>query len=157
MLLKVPNDYKYERVRLGVHDRERVFFAVKACKNVFLALEERPNINNVNTYEIAIGIDDNSRTAIRVKVKGPNKKGARTPSVLNCGSSVTFWVSWTGGNVRIGKGDVYGQNELVSWQDPVPHAVNSLALSSSDPAGPVEFTFVDVPGKACHGFKVHFL
>lgn len=69
------------------------------------------------------------RSVIRTSILGKPRAEALTPGIANCNASETFWVRWTGGNVRVGM-DLLDTEPFLTWEDPEPHPVNAIAVSS---------------------------
>ena len=51
-----------------------------------------------------------------------------------------YWVSWTKPDIRVGKGNVVGESQLVQYEDEADyHTVNSIHFSSDPHAAKFEF------------------
>jgi hypothetical protein len=53
-----------------------------------------------------------------------------TPDILNCNESRSFWVSWSLGDIKVGRGDIVDDQTIMRWVDPQPLAVGIVALST---------------------------
>ncbi|KAJ8321737.1 hypothetical protein KUTeg_000208 [Tegillarca granosa] len=96
-----------------------------ACNDAHLALCS----NSGPLYEIVIGGWGNGQSVIRDRKQGSNLAAYRG-SVLSCGSYNYFWISWSGGTVRVGKGTSVGSSQMMSWYDSTPHSVDYAAVST---------------------------
>ena len=38
--------------------------------------------------------------------------------ILNASESRYFWISWLSSNIEVGKGNIVGHDQIMSWQDP---------------------------------------
>ena len=56
-----------------------------------------------------------------------------------------FWISWAGGLIEVGKGYQYGQEMFLSWQDPNPHDVGVVSVSTGWGAT-AEYRFMEPAG-----------
>jgi len=52
-----------------------------------------------------------------------------------------FWVAWSGGVIRVGKGSTVDRNITISYVDPNPSAVNYFALSGWAISGNVKVCY----------------
>ena len=126
-----PDDYSFSHGFLLVNDVTDIVVRVKACNDAHIALATLPESDGeVLTYEVVIGGYKNSKSVIRQKRLGPNSAVADTQAVLSCTEFRSFWVSWKSALIEVGFGEVRGVDTFLSWQDPKPHAVESLSFSS---------------------------
>ena len=58
-----------------------------------------------------------------------------TPNILDVNNFKSFWISWINGVIRVGKGNVVGNDMFLSYNDTSPIAVNYVALSGWEAAG----------------------
>ena len=73
----------------------------------------------------------NTKSVIRDGKQGAEKFSAETPNILSCNESRAFWLSWAGGNIEMGTGDVPGGSvSILSWQDSTPRPVNAISVTS---------------------------
>ena len=77
------NVFDYTR-NVFVAQHSSVIFSVRACADVFIALTHTPGVTTEKTYEIALGIEANSRSVIRGGVSQINMASAETPNILDC-------------------------------------------------------------------------
>ena len=125
--------YSYNTSWLDVVGKASFEFQIQACSDVHLALARIPGEAAVQSYEVVIGGWQNSKSAIRkFPLESPPSFQMDTPDILDCGEFRQFWVSWLDGDVRVGRGAVVGEDELMAWKDTSqPHSVNSVGLSTA--------------------------
>jgi hypothetical protein len=66
---------------------------------------------------------------------GPVLVQANITGILNDKKFATYWLSWGGGRVRIGTGEIVGENGFMEYQDPSPIPVKYLAFAGWDVPG----------------------
>ena len=54
-------------------------------------------------------------------------------------------VSWLDGIISIGRGHVYGEQRVLSWQDPNPHNVSAVGVTAREEDG--QWTFIRSDGE----------
>jgi len=74
-------------------------------------------------YEIVIGGWANSWSVIRESNQGANQVSAPTSQIVSGNEDREFWASADNGLVQFGRGNIVGQEVVLSWQDPNPHEV----------------------------------
>ena len=83
-------------------------------------------------YEILIGGWSNTQSVIRRKtlgtLDGHAKVTASTAGILDPNEDQPFWADALNGLVRLGKGNIIGQNVVMQWQDPNPIIPNSIGF-----------------------------
>ena len=57
--------------------------------------------------------------------------------IISCDEMRPFWVSWDGGIIKVGHGDLIDRNTFLEWPDPEPRGVTYAAYS----------TYVDTSGE----------
>ena len=73
-------------------------------------------------YEIVIGGWTNSNSAIRSFIPSENNEVKNpTPSILNSNEDRPFWADAKDGLIRFGRGNIIGNDIVLSWQDNQPH------------------------------------
>ncbi|CAH1798336.1 unnamed protein product [Owenia fusiformis] len=123
---QTPNQKSYRHPPIDVNGNTVIKFNVKACNDAHLLLQKTPGDTNNDLYQIVIhGWAGNPKSAIRDGMDG-SEVASYAGSVLSCSEMRQFWVSWENGFIKVGKGHIYGQNMLMFWQDPTPHAVNVI-------------------------------
>ena len=106
--VQTPPRYEYNTAWISVSGHRDFTFDVQACSDVYLALSHIPSNYRTLTYEIVIGASGNTKTAIRTKVNGTNVYETPTPNILNCNQAMSFWITWSKGRIKVGKGTVRG-------------------------------------------------
>ena len=110
-------------------DTSSITFDVKACHDARIGLE---SVTKSGEYEVVIGGHNNERNYIRrSNVPPDNEVDDRAhPGLLSCFEFRTFWISWQGGEVRVGHG--YDVNDISSvfvlWTDPSPFDVDIMGI-----------------------------
>ncbi|XP_052767205.1 uncharacterized protein LOC128207975 [Mya arenaria] len=99
----------------------------KGKNDAHILLQKSQSDYNNDIVEIVLGGWGNSRSAIRNKQQGPRfstYKGA----VLSSSSYNWFWVTWSGGCVKVGKGRTMGSSQIMSWCS-LSHSVSGVRIS----------------------------
>lgn len=65
-----------------------------------------------------------------IRVGGGEKSISVLENLVECMRPNKFWIGWSQGNLRVGKGDVFGEGQFLQWQDPSPVTVNYVAVSA---------------------------
>ncbi|CAH1788306.1 unnamed protein product [Owenia fusiformis] len=129
--IHTPDNNEYRHPPIDVSGKSFFAFSVKACHDAHLELQQTPGDTQTDNYEILLhgyasdpkcGIRDNLGTLFAYESAKVLVKGER----LSCDEMRPFWVSWAGGNIEVGTGNVYGYGTFMSWKDPEPHAVNAI-------------------------------
>lgn len=63
---------------------QHLYFSVKACADAYVALPSDPFDISQNVYEIAFGINGNSRAEIRNRIQGEAKAWFDEEDMLSC-------------------------------------------------------------------------
>ena len=108
-----------------------LIFQLKSCSDAYLALCQIPGNAYTLSYEIALGINGASSNELRLGVDG-EMKSSSSENLLDCNSQKDFWIRWDGGNIRFGKGDVVGEQEVLQWQHDDPYDINYVSLTSKN-------------------------
>lgn len=129
------SDQSYRTLHRSLLDTEHTVFKVKAASDAKISLLRVPSNFHAPSYEIIVGAEFNTRTILHSKSAGGDQIvfQVNTPDILSSTELRSFWVSWTNGTVRFGRGDTPGQSELLSYVDPQPafrRHVHSLAVAS---------------------------
>ena len=121
----------YKKFWVSTTDITGVVFEVLADKNAYIALCAVEGQIDYDAYEIQIGIENNQVTVIYPKLNdATNQVRASTPNVLDHLQFRAFWISWSYGVIRVGKGGNLHVNELLSYTDPAPHAVGAVGFAA---------------------------
>nr|XP_034303094.1 collagen alpha-3(VI) chain-like [Crassostrea gigas] len=123
-----PNDVVYYSLTtdcLVAMDRTNITFRARAKHDISLALGSEDSSTSGTHYEIVIGGFTNSKSLIRFAIGG-------TECVNYNGSPLSesffdeFWVSWTGGSVRVGTGSSIGSETFMTCPHSTPYTVNFI-------------------------------
>ncbi|CAD5121951.1 DgyrCDS10412 [Dimorphilus gyrociliatus] len=121
-----------------VSGRNNIIASIKGCKNAFVALANYENNLQNNTYEVAIGINGNSRLAVRSSIGGRNEDSI-IGNFLDCQKWKNFTINWnftqTLQSVEY-RLQVQGNSDgyLIDWKIPSNkvHDVNVIRFTSED-------------------------
>ncbi|CAH1783194.1 unnamed protein product [Owenia fusiformis] len=130
-IISTPNDYNFKHTPIDVSGRTFITFDVKTCHDGHVQLSKTAGNTNVDTYEILLqGWNNGPKTsAIRDKKQGKLEVFHNGP-IVHCDATLSFWISWAGGYIEVGKGRVYGRDTFLQWYDPSPHPVNAVQFTS---------------------------
>ncbi|CAH1794507.1 unnamed protein product [Owenia fusiformis] len=128
--INTPNDYNFKHGWVATGDTKFFTFAVQACSDAHLELQATPGDTDNLNYEIVIGGWSNTQSVIRTRKMGPNVAVFQTPNLLSCSAFHLFWLSWAGGVIEVGTGSSYGAGRFLGWQDPNPHAVTAISMTT---------------------------
>lgn len=106
-------------------DRTNITFRARAKHDISLALGSEDSSTSGTHYEIVIGGLTNSKSVIRFAIAGTecvNYNGS-PPSEFFLDE---FWVSWTGGSVRVGTGSSIGSETFMTCPHSTPYTVNFI-------------------------------
>lgn len=108
---------------------------MKAASDAKISLLRVPSNFMAPSYEIVVGAESNSKTILHTKAAGGDLIAfqVNTPDILSSTELRQFWVKWSNGTIRFGKGGVVGLNELMNYVDPQPafrRHVHSIAVAS---------------------------
>ena len=131
--LQTPDEYTYtylEDKGLCAAKQGRLQFWVKASNDVHINLADTKD--NDNTIEIVIGGWGNSKSVIRFARRGVNKKEA-SGSRLSVDEYRPFWITWTGGEVKVGAGTEIGANVFLKAKS--SQEVNHVGVATAFGSG----------------------
>ena len=60
-----------------------------------------------------------------------------TPDIMSANEYRQFWISWTGGVIRVGTGWVIDSNIFMQYLDPSPTPVNFVSVCGRYEEGPL--------------------
>ncbi|CAG2252412.1 unnamed protein product [Mytilus edulis] len=127
-----PEKYEFRMVRCEIGNipfkQQFLSFSVKACSDVYLVLtseygDEGPLI------EIAIGLNGNTRSAIRTEKRGTNIV-TFTRSFLNCKRFTGFWISWKNQIIQVGMGLKENNREFMMMMDDRKLKIVNIGIST---------------------------
>ncbi|ELT98457.1 hypothetical protein CAPTEDRAFT_225278 [Capitella teleta] len=123
-------DYSYEQSWVSAIGRSAIVLQVKACRDVHVLLSDKEGVPG-NGYEVAIGMSDNMKTAIREVKFGPNMINVDTPDILSCKDTRAFWFRWSHHKLSMGRGTKLGNRTLINYgKEDHPMEIRSLGLST---------------------------
>ena len=127
-----------------------ITFKIKASYDGVLTLMSQANVITSHNYVIIISGDNDTKSEIQyLKTTNVIQKpvdfsfpvgatlASHTESLLDPTQYIQFWVSWYGGVVRVGKGQTFNSNEIMSIAMDCPFKVQNIAL------GGTKSTYVD--------------
>lgn len=127
-----PEIYQFKMLRCELGDspfsQQFISFAVKACADAYLVLTSQYD-DSGPLVEIAIGINGDTRSAIRTVKLGGNRVVTRN-SLLDCGNFKRFWISWKNSNFSVGLGNYENENTLMSFRDDRRLAIINIGIST---------------------------
>ena len=111
--------------------RSYYVFKVKACQEAYVKLAHRLGRTDIDSYEVRIGTESNTKTVIIPDPKNSHQESVDSPDVLHCNEYRPFWISWLYGTLYVGKGTHVWENELISYTDPTPHIINAAWMETA--------------------------
>lgn len=132
--------YATPMYQFGIFPHVQPFrFAVRGCHNVNVFLSGSAVLDsNYPFHNVVIGADFGAKIIIRHVSDGivyqNRPDGLAVSDLLLCLYPKEFWVTWSNGSVRVGRGLIENQNELDSWSliHPTQHInIKSLAVMTS--------------------------
>ena len=128
-VLMTPNDYQFTHGWMMVRDKEGIVVQVMACNDAHVVLMDIPG-EGTKAYQVIIGGWKNTRSVIRDRFMGDIRVDVKTPGILSCNESRSFWLTWHNGNFRVGTGDVYNADTFMEWKDPSPREIWAVGVAS---------------------------
>ena len=119
---------------LNYHLKNQVF-RVQAARDANLLLATDLGKTIEDTYLVTIGENQNERASIMKD--GVAKEISNDDGLMSGSEMRTFWLSWEMGEIEMGRGRQIGLDRVIHWQDPEPHPVHALSISTVD----------DIPGR----------
>ena len=108
-----------------------IVFRVRACHSATVRL----GIGSDWKYELQLGIRNNQQSAIcELKtgdVAGNVTIASETPLVLDCTAYRTFWASWYGGVIHVGRGDTPETHRFMHLLGVQQAGFDTVALATS--------------------------
>lgn len=109
-------------------------FRVRAANSARILLLSTPGNMQAPSYQIDIGMQDNTKTIVRFKLaSGETTVEQDTKDILSITELRPFWISWTNGTLKFGSGSIVDASTIISVTDPQPayrRDVHSMAVSS---------------------------
>lgn len=144
-----PAKYDYQCLpEVPVSRKSYVAFSIRASADAHIALSSVYGDTREGTYEVTIGAERNSRSTIRDGGLGTIMEWTVTRNILDPTEFHSFWISWDGGVVALGRGSKKGEKCLVSWNVPSQkqHSVNCISVST-DEGSSGEWQFIEYIGE----------
>jgi hypothetical protein len=116
-----------------------ITWTVQAGSNARIGLYSEKSTSEV--YEIDLGVDGDTISAIRHSSQGANEVEVATPGLLSATEPRQFWADAIRGLVRVGHGRTAGENVFMQWQDPDPHVPTNVGFptyQSTSPAANID-------------------
>lgn len=127
-----PENYEFRMVRCEIGNipfkQKFLSFSVKACSDVYLVLTSKYD-DEGPLIEIAIGLNGNTRSAIRTEKRGTNIV-TFTRSFLNCRRFTRFWVSWKNQIIQVGMGLKENNREFMMMMDDRKLNIVNIGIST---------------------------
>jgi hypothetical protein len=120
-----PTNFTYA-VILG---RESYVLEVVACQGVFVELSEIPGNPKASSYEVALGIDDNTKSELRLGLGGSVLQ-SHSGAVLHCSELKAFWFAWNRGTLTAGLGSTVGSNQILQHHDSNALSIHSVGVAA---------------------------
>ncbi|ELT97145.1 hypothetical protein CAPTEDRAFT_193482 [Capitella teleta] len=113
------------------------FFRVRSCRHVIILLTavELHGIGDFYRVEIA---RHGNQLVIR-DLLGSDLAATIIDELLSCETYRSFWIGWLDGVIRIGRGHKYGWGELLRYDTPIPHVIDTLSIHSAETAATWQF------------------
>ena len=112
-------------------DHTHLIFQVRATGDAIIAVSALPGSLYVDTLEIVIGADANTRTIMRSGINGTEEAGVDTLDILSGDELRWFWIEWEAGLMTVGKGQELRKDSLMTHMVPYLLYVSSLAFTTS--------------------------
>lgn len=120
----------YDTAQFTVRQRTSLAFGVDACSHAGVALLATTGIVQSNLYEFVIGADSSLPAhSVQLYRNGALVKSATVSNVVVCSQRKDLWISWAGGVLQFGKGNMVGRQIMLVWKDNSPISVSTVALS----------------------------
>ena len=78
-----PNSYSYKQAWFTTATTDHVVLNIQSCHDPHILLSEHLEHVN-NSYEVALGINQNTQSVVREDIYGPNVVWIDTPDIMSC-------------------------------------------------------------------------
>lgn len=82
-------------------------------------------------HQVYIGVENNTKSGVRTATTPQPIVEVQTVGILNCAYSVSFWISWSGSERRVGLGTIVGWNPFLTWVDESSNLVATVGFSNA--------------------------
>ncbi|CAC5402998.1 unnamed protein product [Mytilus coruscus] len=110
-------------------------FELKGCSDAHIILSSQLQQQQPPFYHIGIGLNSNTKT--RLAREGEIYQLVDDEHLgheLNCNSFRQFWISWNNGKIRLGRGLIVDVNNIFSYDEECPFAIQDIEISSDEGA-----------------------
>ncbi|XP_033624111.1 C3 and PZP-like alpha-2-macroglobulin domain-containing protein 8 isoform X2 [Asterias rubens] len=126
--ISTPNRYSYQFVERE-EGMEFFTFMCKAKNDAHIALAATQDSHQL--YEIVLGGWDNTRSWIARTKMGDALVTDLTTGIVSWDEFRAFWISWTGGNIQVGHGEVpSNESVIMSWHDANPMPIQYIGFTT---------------------------
>ncbi|XP_022086577.1 C3 and PZP-like alpha-2-macroglobulin domain-containing protein 8 isoform X2 [Acanthaster planci] len=126
--ISTPNRYSYQFVEKE-EGMDFFTFMCKAKNDAHIALAATQD--SYQLYEIVLGGWDNTRSWIARSKRGDALETDLTSDIVSWDEFRAFWISWQGGNIQVGHGEVpSNESVIMSWQDDNPMPVQYIGFTT---------------------------
>ena len=146
-MLYTPSDYNYKHGWIEVGDRTTILFQVRACNDVQIALTAFPGDTSKKTYEVVLGFNNNTKSAIRDVARGKNLLEKTTKNVLHCTKARVFWINWRDGLLQVGRKGEIGKRMFMQIAMADIHTARAVAFSAKSDPGPAMWRLPGISGQ----------
>lgn len=102
-----------------IDNRLNITFQTKGARDAHILLQNERNVVNRSVIEIVLGGGANTwsgmRNGTRIGATFGTVIDAKLGAVLDPNVYQTFWISWSGGCVKVGKENIVGTNKILDW------------------------------------------
>lgn len=106
-----------------------VEFQLRTCENALIRLAEVPKKEATNGYDIALG---NVQSSIK-KLSDLTQVAADTPYLLHCTALRKYWITWSQGAIKLGRGKLNTEH-LLWFNDSSPPAISAISVITPAPS-----------------------
>ena len=125
------NNYIYYFYPSAVTNTTSMLFQVQASNDAHVLLSSIASDSDpAQLYEIVLGGWADTGSAIRKVKQGYNYAWVSTIGLVSASEFRWFWVSWAGGKIAVGQGQIVGQSVFMSYVDPTATPVNNIAFAT---------------------------
>ena len=123
-----------EQGYMTTSDSNYIIFQVQGCNHAQLGMAEFEGDTSKNTYDVVIGGDNNARSFIRNRNTNQELVSSGKAKVLSCDALRYFWVGWAANMIRVGEGNLVGENKLMETPSIDDMDISSVTVTSKSDA-----------------------